>query len=482
MIYIKYPTKVPTFLNVWGVGMISVDDLSVVENNKFDEFEQGPKQFGQHDVLHRKVEGSVYANPYSSYTSSFRQPSGMFAFTGISPWGNQDFVVDKLPGMPVRRSFVEYGSWYSNEHIDGDDRTRDVWSLTNYGRATHLKYSIKKMELTSEGFWSVTVELVHRLKEGFVPSEEQQFEDVSQAQLESYLGSGDRLVEKRIDKTNYVPFTYKGSESWLPSLNLRDLQGSIAKFVRNASLSPAPLPEIKGYGDLAMDAANNRFAITENFLESAIGLLSMKSLIKSLTSKISKLKDLPKEAANKFLALSYGVLPMQSDFEAIIKAVNRIPHQDRFGYRVESATDTAFGNGIRHTRRVHLSLSGPGPEITNPFRNAGFALTPENLWNIVPYSFVVDWFVDISAILSDIQTHSDFVSLPVAYAMTSDKIIRDLVINEENCTGNLEIIAYSRQISENPPQPNYIGSSMSSPSAHKNWLEGSALIFQRKLK
>jgi hypothetical protein len=110
----------------------------------------------------------------------------------------------------------------------------------------------------------------------------------------------------------------------------------------------------------------------------------------------------------------------------------------------------------------------------------GFALTLQNVWDLIPYSFIVDWFIDIGGFLERSDTRMRLSRLNIKYATMSEKttISRSLIPNVAlPVSGTLSVVHYHRWTEDHCPVPPLIPSSTPSVSSH--WLEAGALIVQR---
>lgn len=113
---------------------------------------------------------------------------------------------------------------------------------------------------------------------------------------------------------------------------------------------------------------------------------------------------------------------------------------------------------------------------------ADFFPTFELVWDLIPFSFVVDWFVRVGDILEAVDSNtllSVFQVLSCVYSRSTVMRLRfeDLYPELQGVVeGDLEIVDYHRYVNPVPPP---FALDYSTPQSFNHWLEGSALIAQR---
>lgn len=66
----------------------------------------------------------------------------------------------------------------------------------------------------------------------------------------------------------------------------------------------------------------------------------------------------------------------------------------------------------RYTCAVAFSVKDALPrDLVSKVKNFGFKLNAVNVWDIIPYSFVADWFLHIGDILTDLETWNKGMTL-----------------------------------------------------------------------
>jgi hypothetical protein len=251
------------------------------------------------------------------------------------------------------------------------------------------------------------------------------------------------------------------------------------------------IPEPVHFGDLAQEASAR---VNRN----NINMIAFLKDIRNPKTMIPKLKNLSnlKTWSNNYLTVKYGVLPTISDLEHIWDAVKRAgPYIDKNGFSTYSAgrttlvpgvcrvfeTDIPVISGCEQHLKLALSNEDDGfQRIVEGLDNIGMLPTFENLWDIIPYSFVLDWFIDIGGFLERIDTHLRLERQNVRYVTMSQKESRVISFplgSMPYVFGELTRVYYHRWTSSQCPLPPLTLQQEPTPSDH--WLEGGALIFQR---
>lgn len=218
--------------------------------------------------------------------------------------------------------------------------------------------------------------------------------------------------------------------------------------------------------------ASKRFhSVNANFIESLWGLKGLRGTIRQLLSLPKSRKSL-KEISGSYLGYTYGVRPLADDVRDAIAAFASLPRLEKLtGTRNWNVTDQDCD--ISGTDRVHLYVQGPSTSLFDRLERKGLAPTMENAWNLVPWSFAIDWFVDIGSFLGRLDTATRLARMPIEYSSGS----RTVAGNIPHPLGQIEFSDYRRWRYPSVPSPVYPGiDTPFSPS----WLEGSALIAQRK--
>jgi len=246
-----------------------------------------------------------------------------------------------------------------------------------------------------------------------------------------------------------------------------------------------PLQEVH-YGLLAQDAIEKLDANKVNMLEFLADLRHPKEFI----TRLLDFKNLPKDKllADKYLSLHYGVLPAIDDINRIMKAFIAVqPYIDKNGYSTYSArrSQNAVSNGTTCLleQRIKVAIDDNDEylrSLAHRIHSWGFAPTFGNLWDLIPYSFVVDWLVDVGEFLDVSETRLMLMRLNIRYATCSSRKVVELDIRDyvEALTGSLAMVRYHRWVTDHCPAPPLSLNFSSELSNH--FIEGGMLIIQHR--
>lgn len=293
-------------------------------------------------------------------------------------------------------------------------------------------------------------------------------------------------VTKRVSRwVKYSPgmetkpaFTTDPSASLSPS----KLQQNLEIFADNLMQEEFPL-RLANYGDLASAAVKSKRLNNTNMIEFLKDLRDVKALI----PKLENLTSL-KGAAGTYLSVKYGILPTKSDLESIVGAFKaRKPFLDREGNTVFNAAyaTTQVINGSIYKLEQHIKVPVANEDsefvrLLDDLDSSGFGLTLENVWDLVKYSFAIDWFINVGGLLRRVDNNLRLLRYNIPYVTMSDKRSIFGVLPQKptlSTLGQIEWRYYHRWVDSQCPLPPL--SLSLSPTVSKHWLEAGALLVQR---
>lgn len=246
------------------------------------------------------------------------------------------------------------------------------------------------------------------------------------------------------------------------------------------------------FGELAVEASERVNATHINVLQFLADLRRPQELIPKLAS-LRALKRVDrtslKGASDLYLTVNYGILPTISDLRSIVDAFTRIgPNLDRFGSSCYYAGKSQQSDvrGISFERRQHLKLALSNEDhgllsAFNALEKIGVFPSFNNLWDLIPLSFVVDWFLDIGNFLARVDTHLRLLRYDVRYTTMSSKLtgVKSVTSTPGSpYSGTFSLVEYSRWTSGRCPLPSlsYLTSHVSD---FNHWIESASLLIQR---
>jgi len=267
------------------------------------------------------------------------------------------------------------------------------------------------------------------------------------------------------------------------SLSIEEVKGRVDMLHMIEMAGTYPLLP-KHNGDLAMEASAKVNANSVNMIAFLADLRDPKALI----PKLKELKKL-KGVADNYLTVNYGILPTIDDLKSITEAFKRRkPFFDRNGWKVYNADhrDSGSRDNVFYDLEQHIKLAIDDEDngfeaLYQRMDSIGIFPTMENIWDLIPYSFVIDWIIDVGGFLERVDARMRLQTLNIRYATwslkrTSRKDILPTVVLP--LVGTIETVSYHRRTSDQCPLPPL--SLQGTLADFDRWIEASALIIQRK--
>lgn len=237
------------------------------------------------------------------------------------------------------------------------------------------------------------------------------------------------------------------------------------------------------FGDLAMKASLKTNRLNINLIEFIVELRDPKRLI----PKLKNLKKLKTHAGN-YLSFKFGVLPTVSDLQQIVAAMQkRKPYYDKNGFQSVHSGHTAstIRNGIHFRIDQHIKLAIAKEDelfefLDSQLESIGALPNLANVWDLIPFSFAIDWFVGVGDLLERVDTNQRLTRLNIRYVTQSDHKIAKMYVTPSSLrpfVGSLEAGVYLRWVSDQCPTPPL--SLKTTFQDFNSWLEAGALIIQR---
>lgn len=266
-------------------------------------------------------------------------------------------------------------------------------------------------------------------------------------------------------------------------------------------------PEGFDFGTLALECATQLRVADTSFLLMAFDVDSIIRYAHAFRNFPSMMGDLrkcaknvsegiwSKNVANRYLETLYGVLPTSSDAAELVESLGKLAkiplHQRLHAFRDEVLQD-ASGDDVRFTAvlTVETKAIPDGPlgfvqALIGQWRRFGMYPKVVDLWDIVPYSFVLDWIVPTGDYFEQID---DFMEVlwyfPVEHVIMSEKWTKEAPVGaylpEEfsQASGVVNFTYYRRWVSRECPVPPITRPSLDS-QLNRHWAESTALVLQR---
>lgn len=472
--------------------------IEIDEGN--NSFHQGNRLYDETSVSHIKSDATITINsllttsdvvpdPRPTWTTGTHKVTMAYSSNG-SPVSSQGFPATLAGGTALSDNFATGGFNAIQQGVVGN---ATYYASMGGGRGNYPAFMYHNAQ-------------VHELRPIRLPSGklDPNFVEVRTKHMvtvtDTYKDLGEAL--KVLATLNPVagPFSVIGNWSRIPKLKARhpytaNVEKALSwyrKFSNQSYFENPALPVTQDIGDLVQAACEN---VNPNTINAIAFLKDLKD-VKSLVPKLKKLKDVSTHASN-YLGVEYGILPTIDDLKTIWESFQTQYFYDRNGfqrassYDEASVTESVVVDGVEVTTtttvnsRVHLAIStlDTGLDaLTERLRKIGIFPSLTNLWDLVPYSFVLDWFVDVGSVLERIDTRHQLSNLDIKYCLRSKKItsLASYASANEGLFVSMTSSSYNRTVGTSVPQPRIFKENR--VTAQNHWIEGSALILARKPK
>lgn len=281
-----------------------------------------------------------------------------------------------------------------------------------------------------------------------------------------------------------------------PRASRREIQ--LIQRLNSGMFSSPPNDEetITLWGELAQEAIKSMDILDFNGLMYLQEMKNIRSLLPPIKD-IRKLTSLnPKAFANVYLWLRYGVKLSIRDTKLLISKLPAIfsmsqefkDKKNRLRARAnrtvyDGERDWKVSQSIRilcDSYPENLVKSG---RVFDALYSLDLVPTLENIWDMIPYSFVVDWLIPVSSLLDNLDTRGRLQSFTI-HACTrsiryeSDRTLKDTLT--VMAVGHVVDVHYKRMVSTSIPTYGLLNSlGDRNPGSTQRLLDGGALLLQR---
>lgn len=212
---------------------------------------------------------------------------------------------------------------------------------------------------------------------------------------------------------------------------------------------------------------------------------NMKDL-KDIQKSIPPIADLLKKKnikslANMYLWYKYSYSTTKMDLESYYR------------FLVTWFKDSISKNAIKHTSVTYTSSASEGTATSvqttrynvysdnyncGVLKTLGLDLSMSNTWDLIPFSFVADWFINFGDVLRNLDNREVVSQISVHSVLTSNKNITTYYpLSDMGLYTLVRAVQYSRAVTKELPTP-LISVSLLNPVRHTT--DGLALIIARK--
>lgn len=458
--------------------------FGVVHQDGLAPFTWGRDQFNNSNCVHLNVEGTLIHWPDNSnlsktkvVTSYYSQPSYASPFVSFTRYTCGSVFWTQLLeiGKDATQSFIGYLYSYSHKWLKNEFVIEAKWIS-----ALQLRVCMRKK--------------VSRQSDGYVTTQQTQV---------SYLRYAGATYSQHKDTLySYGSFNYQPPE-WIepPSAFVSSIRASLigttTTFPLPASIIYRRLEKFRlevqskdssSFGQLSIDAVQALKVFDGQLSLLLRDIIGFRDTLLGFIKGVSSLSL--NGLASSYLSYRYGLKLTYTDLMKLAGSTRSVMDGKK-GYntsrsRLQRTVDsTTLGVPVDYLYSMKLFVRDYPDWIIEALQKmmvADFFPTLELAWDIIPFSFVVDWFLNIGDYLEALDSNT----LLSTYKVLSCCYSRKATIREEFgvlfpdylgvIEGEVTISYYSRFVSSTPP-PFFLD--YSTPRSFNHYLEGSALIAQR---
>lgn len=194
---------------------------------------------------------------------------------------------------------------------------------------------------------------------------------------------------------------------------------------------------LKGAKDLLIGAAKLRKKMLSGDTLNA----ATKRMIRRSGGSFKAINKASKKAGNAYLQYRYGLRPIYYELQALAKALKERPPRMTFTGRSEYSTvvedygdeDRYYGNYMTYVQRRQATqvITCLAKILVEPKSqsNLGNRLNPFGLddffqsgWELLPYSFVIDWFLNVGDVIASWEPITDYNILSSCVTVRDDRV------------------------------------------------------------
>ena len=239
------------------------------------------------------------------------------------------------------------------------------------------------------------------------------------------------------------------------------------------------------WGELAADAYNSVPFFSSNGIAYAKDLRNLKKSAEqtlSLIKSFGKAGKFANKIANLFLSFYYGWRLFVYDTQELYQSIEKRNRSLDYLNRATSQRKwEAHGATYLATFQCYYYRYANATKLDQFILDYDLALTPENIWDLIPFSFVVDWFTGIGQALETASSNYTFMQMhEVLCSGRSIKAIKNVNASKlhPGWQGTIKFSYYNRSYIPAAYRPTFSFSNSVNPLDHL--IEGTALIVSRR--
>lgn len=454
------------------------DDLTTIETKGFIR-EGELNGYGERMCDNYQLKGTAIAIP-SDYWSS--KPSEVYIYSSGPHYPSTEYTytigtrVDKVIGEIF---FNTLPNVYRQVYPDYD---AEKIGQCSYRNATYNVFrksgNIWRAEAHAEFKWFGTAKWSPY---NYVSEQEFDFENVRVRTAGSSTWFKFGKIKRGLTPT--TPYYSTGS--------FPNSEDSFLSLENRLSRNYPRLPINQIYGDLVRRCANDARVVQSNSIELSLELANIVNSIKSLATLGTGTGA--QIVASSYLSYKYGLRLTGNDLMSISQdIINELGRNREREFASSRARETivsppyvpGYGNleSIFNYKIIHSRHTDDWRDAMRQWFNTGLFPTLTNVWDLVPLSFVFDWFAKMEDYLDAIDANTYWHLYSIKNVVYSEKrIFRNVTSLFSKAgyplAGTLDAVYYRRHLRPGVHTPTYFEST---PREFKNYAELAALIVASK--
>lgn len=183
-----------------------------------------------------------------------------------------------------------------------------------------------------------------------------------------------------------------------------------------------------------------------------------------------------KKASSLWMGYRYSYQTTKSDIEEYADKICKLAYYNPNSQHIVRSGLSANGNTYHCKVIYHDKRQNDACELYKKLKRSGAALDLYNTWDMVPLSFVVDWFLPIGDFLEDLS--SNWVSTPGYFSFSSITISTKWIDKIRTSNGSVTVSAYRRSVTTKPPDFWSYSEDPSTGTVTKRWIDGACLCIK----
>lgn len=168
-----------------------------------------------------------------------------------------------------------------------------------------------------------------------------------------------------------------------------------------------------------------------------------------LVRDFKRVKHDPSRLGSIWLSYRYGHRLYFNDCRTLLQAADSVRRARPLKFRGRHVEELSIFEGTKTRVECNFTL------YASPFclQDLGFEQTlraldfwpsAENLWDLVPYSFIADWFINLTDVCRRYDAQADMLRFPIKGALQSVKISTQSIVGNSAGAGYATVTLYNR--------------------------------------